>query len=146
MRCGVCGMDYGLSHQCSGIAPVMTDEEAAPAPAGFSPGYYWGLAFKIARWDDIAIRRAARDSKALYYGAFFWLVAATIVLIGTALPRMLGAIKATGPAAVFGVAVGMSFGLAFMAILTFIQLGLCYLIAKWLFDGRGSYLGVMRPL
>jgi hypothetical protein len=146
MRCGVCGMDYGLSHQCSGIAPLMTEEEAAPPPAGFLPGYYWGLAFRIARWDDIAIRRASRDPNALYYGAFFWFIAATIVLIGTALPQTLAAIHATGPALVIGVAVGMIFGLVVMAFLTFIQLGLCHLIAKWLFDGSGSYWGLMRPL
>ena len=29
MKCNVCGMDYGLSHNCSGIAPLMTAEEAA---------------------------------------------------------------------------------------------------------------------
>jgi hypothetical protein len=40
----------------------------------------------------------------------------------------------------------MSVGLAVMAILTFIQLGLCHLIAKWFFGASGSYLGVKRPL
>jgi len=70
-------MDYGLSHHCLGIAPVLTDEEAAPPPGGFSPGYYLRLAFNILRWDDIAIRRASRDSNAIYYGAFLWIVAAT---------------------------------------------------------------------
>jgi len=34
-------------------------------------------AFNIVRWDDIAIRRASRDSNAIYYGAFLWIVAAT---------------------------------------------------------------------
>jgi hypothetical protein len=146
MRCAVCGMDYGLSHHCSGIAPLLTAEETAPPPAGFSPGYYLALAFNIVRWDDIAIRRASRDSNAIYYGAFLWVVAAMIILTATALPRMLAAMHASGPAMVFGVAVGMSFGLAVMAMLTFIQLGLCHLIAKWFFGGSGSYLGVMRPL
>ncbi len=146
MRCDLCGMDYGLSHNCSGIAPVLTDEEAAPPPGGFSPGYYLRLAFNIVRWDDIAIRRASRDSNVIYYGAFLWIVAATIVLVGTALPQMLAAIHAPGPAMVIGVVVGMSVGLAVMAILTFVQLGLCHLIAKWFFGGTGSYLGVMRPL
>jgi len=146
MRCAVCGMDYGLSHNCSGIAPLPTEEETAPPPVGFSPGYYLRLAFNIVRWDDIAIRRASRDSNAIYYGAFLWIVAATIVLIGTALPQMLAAIHVSGPAMVIGVIVGMSVGLVVVAILTFIQLGLCHLIAKWFFGGTGSYLGVMRPL
>jgi hypothetical protein len=146
MRCGVCGMDYGLSHNCSGIAPLLTAEETAPPPAGFSPGYYLALAFNIARWDDVAIRRASRDSNAIYYGAALWAFAAMIILTATALPRTLAAMHASGPAMVIGVAVGTSVGLAVMAILTFIQLGLCHLIAKWFFAGSGSYLGVMRPL
>jgi hypothetical protein len=146
MRCDVCGMDYGLSHNCSGIAPLMTAEETAPPPTGFAPEYYGQLAFNIARWDEIAIRRASRDPNAIYYGAFFWLVAATIVLIAAALPRILIAIQTSGSAVILGIAASMGFGLATMAILTFIQLGLCHLIAKCLFEGSGSYLGVMRPL
>ena len=146
MRCAVCGMDYGLSHHCSGIAPLLTAEETAPPPAGFSPGYYLLLAFNIARWDEIAIRRASRDPNAIYYGASLWVFAAMIVLISVALPRSVTAIRVGGPAMILGVAIGLSFGLAALAILTFIQLGLCHLIAKWFFDGNGSYLGVMRPL
>lgn len=146
MRCAVCGMDYGLSHNCSGIAPLATAEETAPPPAGFSPGYYLRLAFDVARWNEVAIRRASRDSNAIYYGAFLWVLSALIILVVTALPRTLAAIHASGPALVVGVAVGFTFGLAVMAILTFIQLSLCYLVAKWFLDGSGSYLGVMRPL
>jgi len=139
-------MDYGLSHHCSGIAPLLTAEETAPPPAGFSPGYYLLLAFNIARWDEIAIRRASRDPNAIYYGASLWVFAAMIVLISVALPRSVTAIRVGGPAMILGVAIGLSFGLAALAILTFIQLGLCHLIAKWFFDGNGSYLGVMCPL
>jgi len=139
-------MDFGLSHHCSGIAPLLTAEETAHPPTAFSPGYYLLLAFNIARWDDVAIRRASRDPNAIYYGAALWAFAAMIVLIGIALPRALAAIHFGGPAMIFGVIIGLSFGLAAMALLTFIQLGLCHLIAKWFFDGSGSYLGVMRPL
>jgi hypothetical protein len=139
-------MDYGLSHHCSGIAPLLTAEETAPPPAGFSPGYYLLLAFNIARWDEIAIRRASRDPNAIYYGASLWVFAAMIVLISVALPRSVTAIRVGGPAMILGVAIGLSFGLAALAILTFIQLGFCHLIAKWFFDGNGSYLGVMCPL
>jgi hypothetical protein len=124
----------------------MTAEETAPPPAGFSPGYYLSLAFNIARWDDIAIRRASRDSNAIYYGAFLWAIAAMIILTATALPQTLAAIHVSGPTLVIAVVVGMSFGLAAMAVLTFIQLGLCHLIAKWFFGGSGTYLAVMRPL
>ncbi len=146
MRCDVCGMDYGLSHHCSGIPPLLSVEESAPPPASFSPGCYLALAFNIARWDDLAIRRASRDSNAIYYGAFLWSVAAMIILIVKALPRTLAAIHFGGAAMVIGVVIGLSFGLAVMATLTFVQLGLCHLIAKWFFGGTGRYLGVMRPL
>jgi len=69
-----------------------------------------------------------------------------LIMTGIALPRILDAIHFGGPAIIFGAIVGLRFGLVVMAFLTFIQLGLCHLIAKWFFDGSGSYLGVMRPL
>jgi hypothetical protein len=33
-----------------------------------------------------------------------------------------------------------------MALLTFIQLGLCHLIAKWIFGATGKFVELMRPL
>lgn len=33
-----------------------------------------------------------------------------------------------------------------MGIITFVQLGLCHLIAKWFFGSTGTLIGVMRPL
>src|SRR6267154_6144957 len=72
MRCEVCGQDYGLAHNCAGVAAAyMTEEEAAPPPAGFAPLYYLRLAFKIVCWDDVSIRRASRDFKCGLYGLFF---------------------------------------------------------------------------
>ncbi len=44
------------------------------------------------------------------------------------------------------VVMGLSFGLLIMGIITFVQLGLCHLIAKWFFGGTGTLVGVMRPL
>lgn len=37
-------------------------------------------------------------------------------------------------AMVFGSVIAIAFGLTVMAVLTFTQLGLCHLIAKWFFD------------
>src|SRR5256886_4767961 len=146
MKCEVCGMDYGLSHHCSGIPPLVTLEESAPPPTGFSPGYYLALAFNIARWDDIAIRRASRDSNAIYYGAVLWVVAAMLIMTGLALPRILGAIHFGGPALIIGAIVGLSFGLAGNGFFTFFQLWLFPLISKGFFFGSGSYFGGMRAL
>jgi hypothetical protein len=47
---------------------------------------------------------------------------------------------------IIGLIVGLIFGLVVMAFITFIQLGLCHLIAKWLFGGTGTFMGIMRPL
>jgi hypothetical protein len=146
MICSVCGQDYGVAHNCAGVASFMTPEEAAPPPSGFDPIYYLRLAFNIVRWDDIAIRRASRDANAIYYGAAFWFLSALIILLVTAVPPTLARLHASGPALVIGVGVGLVFGLTVMAVLIFIQLGLCHLIAKWLFSGTGTYMALMRPL
>src|SRR5256885_5952490 len=140
MKCEVCGMDYGLSHHCSGIPPLVTLEESAPPPTGFSPGYYLALAFNIARWDDIAIRRASRDSNAIYYGAVLWVVAAMLIMTGLALPRILGAIHFGGPAMIIGAIVGLSFGLAGIGVFPFFHLCLCHPTATWVFYVSRSYL------
>ncbi len=145
MKCDVCGQDYGLAHNCAGVAPSMTQEEAAPPPDGFAPLYYLRLAFNIMRWDDVSIRRASRDSNAVFYGAFFWSVTATIILLFTALPQMLRNMHVSGPALIIGLVVGLIFGLTVMGIITFIQLGLCHLIAKWFLGGTGTFVGIMRP-
>jgi len=147
MKCELCGQEYGLAHHCAGVAVAqMTQEEAAPPPGGFAPFYYLRLAFSIARWDDVSIRRASRDSNAVVYGASFWGVTALVILIFTALPQVLRTTQASGPAMVIGLVVGLIFGLVVMAFITFIQLGLCHLIAKWFFGGTGTFMGIMRPL
>jgi hypothetical protein len=63
MVCNVCGLEYGLSHNCAGPLStagqaILSDGLEAPKNGGL--GYYLGEAAKIARWDDVAIRRNAR--------------------------------------------------------------------------------------
>lgn len=147
VTCEVCGLEYGLAHNCPGArTTLMSDEEAAPPPSGFAPFYYFRLAFNIARWDDVSIRRASRDPKATYYGVFLWVITALIILIYAALPQILVTTRASGPALIIGLAVGFAFGIVVMAVITFVQLGTCHLIAKGFFGGKGTLLGVMRPL
>jgi hypothetical protein len=146
MNCNVCGQDYGLAHNCAGVAASMTQEEAAPFPSGFAPLYYLRLAFNIVRWDDVSIRRASRDSKAVFYGAFFWAITALIILLVTAVPQVLRTMNVPRPAMIIGLVVGLIFGLLIMGVITFIQLGLCHLIAKRFLGGTGTLIGVMRPL
>jgi hypothetical protein len=146
VKCSVCGQDYGVAHNCAGVAAFIPPEESAPPPAGFAPFYYLRMALHIARWDEVAIRRASRDFNAVFYGAFFWTVAAVAILLVSLLPRIPKSAKISGPALMLGLIVGVIVGLVYMAFLTFVQLGLCHLIAKWFFGGTGSYMGVMRPL
>lgn len=146
MKCTVCGLDYGVTHNCSGVVPEFAPDEAAPPPSGFVPGYYLRLAFNIARWDDASIRRASRDSKAGLYGAFLWAASVAIILFFTILPQMLSMSELSVPAKVFGLSLGLVLGLIFMAILTVLQLGLCHLIAKWLLNAKGTFAQVLRPL
>lgn len=145
MKCELCGQEYGLAHNCAGVPPSLTQEEAAPPPSDFAPLYYLRLAFDIVRWDDVSIRRASRDSKAGFYGVFYWAVTATIILLITTIPQMLRT-QVPRPAMVIGLVVGLIFGLVVMAVITFVQLGLCHLIAKWFFGATGTFVSIIRPL
>src|SRR3989442_11016581 len=77
MRCSVCGQDYGLTHTCAGVAPAA--EETAPPQVGFAPLHYFLEALRIARWDDAAVRRTARDSRALAYGVAVWAMGVALI-------------------------------------------------------------------
>jgi hypothetical protein len=146
MKCVVCGLEYGLSYTCSGVAPALSPEEAAPPPEGFAPLYYARMAFGIVRWDDVAIRRASRDPRAIFYGAFAWTCSALLVLVVSTLPALLRRLTYPAPALLIGLFIGFLVGLFVMALLTFTQLGLCHLIAKWFFEANGSFMAIMRPL
>lgn len=146
MQCQVCGMEYGLSHNCSGVAPALSPEEAAPVPEGFAPIYYLRLAFHIARWNDVAIRRASRDPNALAYGAALCALSAAIIFLVTALPKMLTREGATAGTIFWGLLLGLVFVWVYMGAIALIQFGLCHLIARWFLGATGTFFGVMRPL
>jgi hypothetical protein len=40
----------------------------------------------------------------------------------------------------------MAYGAAGMVALSVLQVGACFLIAKWFLDGKGKFVEVMRPL
>ena len=146
MHCDVCGLDYGLTHTCSGIGPALTPEEAAAPPAGFAPLYYLRLACNIARWDDVSVRRAVRDPNALFYGAVLSAISAAVIFLGTALPGILKRPNADAESIVWSLLLGLVFVWVYMAVVALIQLALCHLIAKWFFRATGTFIGVIRPL
>jgi hypothetical protein len=151
MQCNVCGLEYGMSHNCPGPitgSVLETLDAALKPPTDGGMGYYLGEAWKIVRWDDVAIRRNAKDGRAMMYAVPIWLAAMVVVLLGTTLPGLIKIMsRVRNPQmAVLGAIVGLGFGLIVMAVLTFVQLGLCHAIAKWLFGATGRYIEVMRPL
>jgi hypothetical protein len=150
MRCDVCGLDYSTAHNCPGpisenVQRILAEGLEAPSDGGF--GYYLGEAWKIVRWDDIAIRRNAKDPRATFYATLIWLMSLFVALLGTSWPTF-GRIMDRGNTATVAVAliIGLSFGLLMMAAITFAQLSLCHLIAKWIFGAKGTFIEIMRPL
>ena len=150
MICNVCGMEYGLSHNCPGPLSsagqdILAEGLHAPTDAGL--GYYLGEALKIARWDDIAIRRNAKDPRATPFALIFWGVSMLLVLLVTSFSTFSRVFPRDNLVAlVIGAAVGLTFGLVVMAAITFAQLGLCHLIARWFFGATGKFRELMRPL
>ena len=70
-----------------------------------------------------------------------------IVLLAASLPALARVLARTNPAAMLiGAIVGLTFGLFVMGALTFVQLALCHLIAKWFFGANGKFFEIMRPL
>jgi hypothetical protein len=83
VKCEVCGQEYGLSHKCTGISPLVTPDEMAPAPGlRFAPLHYLQESFKILTWNDESVRRTAKDNNSLVYGL-------VILAVGTAAPFQL---------------------------------------------------------
>jgi hypothetical protein len=150
MRCDVCGLEYGMAHNCPGpitAAGMEILDAGLPAPTDGSLFYYLGEALKIVRWDDVAIRRNARDRRATVYAVLVWLASMLVILSVTSLPAISKAMPRANPAVLaFGMIVGLIFGLVEMAVVTFVQLGLCHLIAKWFFSAKGRFVELMRPL
>lgn len=150
MVCNICGLEYGLSHNCPG--PLSTAGQdilsaGLQAPTDGGLGYYLGEALKIVRWDDIAIRRNAKDPRATLYAILFWLVSMLLILLATSFPALSRALAgANPPAMIIGAVVGLTFGLLVMGLITFAQLGLCHLIAKWLLSATGKFTELIRPL
>jgi hypothetical protein len=146
LRCKVCGIDYGVSHECSGLSPGMTLEEVAPPPSEFAPFYYIRMAFDIVCWDGMSVRRASRDPNALVYGAALSAMSAAIIFLVTALPGMLTR-EGKAPEAIFlGLLLGFVFVWAYMGIIAVIQIALCHAIAKVFLGATGTLAGVARPL
>jgi len=142
MKCNVCGMDYGMTHNCAGVPPATNPDDTLPPPSGFAPMHYLREALRIALWDDAAIRRTSHDPKALYYGCFIWAIA-------NSLPFLVLGIELYSKGEVersMQLGVDLLLVLPVAAILALLQIGLCFVIAKWFMAGEGHFVDILRPL
>jgi hypothetical protein len=150
MRCNVCGLEYGMAHNCPGAITgsaldILNAGMEAPTNGGI--GYYLGEAFKIVRWDDVAIRRNAKDQRATMYAVVIWLAAIFLFLCLSTWPYWFTTPVAANPSKLILVlATGVIFMFVVLAIVTLVQLSLCHSIAKLLFGAKGRFIEVMRPL
>ena len=144
MRCEACGMEYAGAHECAADAPLRVPEEMQPPPDGICPSYYLRMAFNIASFDDLAIRRTANDPDALFYGAIFSAIAAGLIFLVGALPKMLTREGATAGTVFWGLLLGLNYVWVYMSIIAIIQIGLCHAVAKVFLKGMGTFAGVAR--
>lgn len=142
MICSVCGQSYGLTHNCSGVAPLTEAELSVPTGLRFAPIEYFVMGWKIVFWDDRSIRAASRDPNALLYGFLFY-------LFGTGVPILLGiliSISNNGgplPTRTFLFLLSLiPLGLAYDVA----RFGICHLIARYFLGGTGKFLPLLRSL
>jgi hypothetical protein len=143
-RCEVCGQSYGLTHTCPGRLPTVEVDEWIP-PQGFAPGFYLRLAVGVARLQDGAILHASRDVRALYYGATIWVLVNSLTITASMAISFSNARPLTRLTPVLA---GIAFfiALVFAAVLTVVQYGASHLIAKFLLDAKGTFLGILQPM
>lgn len=148
MRCNVCGLEYAFNHNCPGkiipldVPPPFEAEPEPVAPTGFALLYYFRQGLAVGWWNRAAIRRVGRDPKALPSSVLF--LAVTLILIYT-----LGSLTyppLVGYRPSFAVLVVALLAAPLVIGLLALYLGICHLIAKWVFGGTGTYRQVVQPI
>jgi hypothetical protein len=120
---------------------MTTAEETAPPPGlRFAPVYYLNEAVKILCWDDEAVRRAAKDNNSLWYGFLILLIAPALPLWFLMLRDI--SLKYEVPWVLIASRYGTT--LVSSVVWIFLQIGLSHVLAKTLFDAKGTYLEIMR--
>jgi hypothetical protein len=142
MKCQVCGQDYGVAHQCAGI-PAAPDVSDVPAPPkGFALGHYLGEAFRIATWNDDAIRRTMKDPNAILYGVIIYGVSVSFQLLYPIL--VLVSRSRMEHAAIIASSVAILLIASF--VLDFVKVGICHFLSKWFSAGSGKFTQLLGPL
>ena len=140
MKCQVCGQDYGVAHNCAGVAADVSD--VPPPPAGFALFHYLGEAFRIATWDDVAIRRVMNDPRAILYGIIVYAVVVSLQLaVPVAKLLLAGRIEHS-----IIIASSLAILLLGSAFLDFIRVSVCHCLSVWFADGSGKFSQLFGPL
>ena len=141
MQCSVCGQDYGLTHNCPGVLAAVEMPELA-TPTGFALVYYLRQGWEIATWNDLAVRQASRDPRALYYGIGFFVIGALLQTV------VALALAAKPNNSLFWVIALVSLPIVIVLETAYqlARLWVCHALTRALLGGKGTFLAVLRPL
>lgn len=142
MKCQICGQEYGVAHNCAGVAAAADVSDVPPPPAGFALFHYLGEAIRIAKWDDVAIRRVMNDPRAVLYGIIVYAVVVSLQLaIPVANLLLAGRIEHS-----IIIASSLAILLIGSAFLDFIRVGVCHCLSVWFAGGSGKFSQLFGPL
>ena len=142
MKCQVCGQDYGVAHNCAGVTAAADVSDVPPPPTGFALIHYLQEAFRIATWDDAAIRRTMNDPRAVLYGIIVYAVAVSLQLAVPVIQLLLvGRIE-------YSIIIASSLAILLLgsAFLDFIRVGVCHCLSVWFAGGSGKFPQLFGPL
>lgn len=142
MKCAVCGQEYGVAHNCAGVAAASPVSDVPAPPQGFALGHYLGEAFRIATWDDGAIHRTMNDPQAILYGVIVYAFAVSTQL-ATPIFRFLFAGRFEHATII---AASVPILIIAAAALDLLRVGICHLLSKWFAAGTGKFKQLLGPL
>lgn len=116
--------------------------DVPPAPEGFALFHYLGEAFRIATWDDVAIRRMMNDPRAILYGIIVYVF---VISLQLAIPvtKLVFAGRIEHSIIIASSLAILILGSAF---LDFIRVGVCHCLSKWFAAGSGKFSQLFGPL
>ena len=142
MRCEVCGQDYGVAHNCAGIPAALDASNVPPPPKGLALFHYLGEGFRIAKWDDAAIRRMMNDPRAIRYGI---VVYCFVVSLQLAVPVSRLVLEKRYEHSII-IASSLAILLIASAFFDFLRVGICHCLSVWFASGSGKFSQLFGPL
>jgi hypothetical protein len=127
----------------SGVQPSVAD--ASTPRRG---GLLWCLheAIAIARLDSDAIRRTARDGRALFYGALALCLTSAVVSLVRERPSGGGLDQLGGVARGVAFTLGLAFSIALQFCVSALRVAVIHGAARLFFGATGRYLSLLRVI